>query len=234
MFKCRETLNVSAVFITRNFTEFLENLVIINAYLAYLNQSLINNTHSKTESLHLIAHTSKNVNTLERCRCSSFGIVKIYFHHRLPLFLLLQSSEHRSICERKVSSQMTFHFHCYFCQMVVFAILRVNPCTQSSGCGRSFQYHSLPTLAPCERFGTNYLDPVSPAIYSLKTFLFKKDESSYALRIPIASRGLCMGKRERVKTGLESQIPSRTNLYGSCLFRVGPVMSKRDTTFLLL
>lgn len=131
MFKCRKTLNVSAVLVNWHFTASVVNLVIINAYLSYLRQSFINNAYSKIESLYLIAHPSKNVNALEVCWCSPFSIVKIYFHHRLHFFFffLLHSSEHRSVFKRKVSSQMTFHFLCYFCHMVGFVILHVKPDT---------------------------------------------------------------------------------------------------------
>lgn len=86
MFKCRKTLNVSAVLVNWHFTASVVNLVIINAYLSYLRQSFINNAYSKIESLYLIAHPSKNVNALEVCWCSPFSIVKIYFHHRLHFF----------------------------------------------------------------------------------------------------------------------------------------------------
>lgn len=118
------------MFINWHFTAFVVNLVIIDVYLAYLNRSLINNTYSKMESLNLIAYPSKNVKALELCRRFSFSIVKIYFHHRLPLFLHLQSSEHRFVFARNVSSQVTSHFHCYCCHVVGFAILRVNPGTR--------------------------------------------------------------------------------------------------------
>ena len=186
--------------------------------------------------MYLIAHPSKNVNALELCRHSSFSIAKSYFHHRLPLFLLLQSSEHRSVFERKVSSQVTFHFHCYFCHMVSFVTLHVYPGTQSSGCGRSFQYHSSPTFALCERFCTSYCDPISPAVYSLKSCLFKRDQSSsaQAFLLQVQDRALAKEKEPHVKTGLKYQIPSRINAYGSCLCRVDLLMSKRDMTFLLL
>lgn len=175
--------NVSAVHVNWHFTASVVNLVIINAYLSYLRQSFINNAYSKMESLYLIAHPSKNVNALELCWCSPFSIVKIYFHHRLHFFFfLLHSSEHRSVFKRKVSSQMTFHFLCYFCHMVGFCQTTCQPrhSSGSSWCGRSFQYHSSPTFALCERFCTGYWHPIPPSVNSLKPCLFKRHRSRCA------------------------------------------------------
>lgn len=121
MFKRRETLNVSAVFINWHFTAFVVNVVIMNAYLTYLSRSFIDNAYSKMESLRLIAHPSKNVNTLELCWCSPFSIVKIYFHHRLHFFFSL-TLFWTQVCLWKKSEQSNdFPFsllllsHCWFC-----------------------------------------------------------------------------------------------------------------------
>lgn len=60
----------------------------VNAYFAYLNQSLITHLYLKMESFYLISHPSKKH---EHIRTMLFSIVKIYFHHRFSLFLLLSS-----------------------------------------------------------------------------------------------------------------------------------------------
>lgn len=58
---------VSAVFINWHFPALVVNQVTVNAYFAYLNQSLMNHLCLKIESLYLMSHPSKNVNALEPC-----------------------------------------------------------------------------------------------------------------------------------------------------------------------
>lgn len=162
-----------------HFTAFVVNVVIINVYLAYLNQSLINNTYSEMESLNLIAYPSKNVNALELCWRFSFSIVKIYFHHRLPLFLHLQSSEHRFVFARKGEQSSDFPFSLLLLSRSRFCHPTCQPRhSRLLGVGEvsntTVRQHSH-----SERCCTCDWDPVSPAVHSLKPGLLKRDQLSY-------------------------------------------------------
>lgn len=58
---------VSAVFINCHFPALVVKQVSVNAYFAYLNQSLITHLYLKIESLYLMSYPSKNVNAIEPC-----------------------------------------------------------------------------------------------------------------------------------------------------------------------
>lgn len=78
---------VSAVFINWHFPALGVNQVTVNAYFAYLNQSLITHLYLKIE-LYLMSHPSKNVNTLEPCL---WVLLKFISITDFPSFCSLQS-----------------------------------------------------------------------------------------------------------------------------------------------
>lgn len=93
------------VFIKWHFPALVVNQVTVNAYFAYLNQSLVTHLYLKIELLYLMSHPSKNVHTLEPCLSVLLKLISITDFLSFCSYSPLAFGRK----EGKTSFSMTFH-----------------------------------------------------------------------------------------------------------------------------